>query len=272
VSDRSSSWFGIGILRRVATLRVDLWEVVLVLLLAAALLHPLVSTTTTAEAELAPYRERFGPHHQSENEEEWFIRDFFADRRDGVFVDVGANHPKRFSKTWYLEKELGWSGIAVEPLRQFQADYETERPRTKFRPFFVSHTSDETAKLYVISGDTVVSSGDPAFTGAFGTVDRVDTVPTITLDDLLTREGVTRIDFMNIDIELHEPAALRGFDIRRFAPGLVCIEALPPTRQAILEYFARNGYVIVGKYLRADQENLYFTPLPATNTTATPSS
>jgi hypothetical protein len=35
-------------------------------------------------------------------------------------------------------------------------------------------------------------------------------------------------------------------------------------RQQILDYFARSGYVIVGKYLPADEHNLYFKPLDAT--------
>jgi hypothetical protein len=41
----------------------------------------------------------------------------------------------------------------------------------------------------------------------------------------------------------------------------VCIEAHSEVRQQILDYFARNGYVIVGKYLPADEHNLYFMPL-----------
>ena len=246
---------------RLASTKLDIWEVLLLVGLLVAVLHPFRWKAPTSEVELAPFEERYGPDHQSENAEEWFIRDFFGDRRDGVFLDVGANHPKEFSKTWYLEKRLGWSGVAVEPLKQFEAAYASERPRTKFRSFFVSDTSDAAAKLYVISGNTLVSSSDPQFTNAFGKVDRVDTVPTITLDDLLAREGVTRIDFMNMDIELHEPIALKGFDIDRGKPTLVCIEGLLPVRQQILEYFTRHGYVLVGKYLRADQENLYFTPL-----------
>jgi hypothetical protein len=64
-----------------------------------------------------------------------------------------------------------------------------------------------------------------------------------------------------MDIELAEPKALRGFDIDRFKPELVCIEAHEEVRQQILDYFARHGYVVVGRYLRADTQNLYFTPL-----------
>lgn len=41
---------------------------------------------------------------------------FKRDAKPGVYVDVGANEPKRFSNTWRLY-ELGWSGIAVEPDR-----------------------------------------------------------------------------------------------------------------------------------------------------------
>jgi hypothetical protein len=63
-----------------------------------------------------------------------------------------------------------------------------------------------------------------------------------------------------MDIELAEPKALAGFDVVRFAPELVCIEAHPDVRQRIIDYFHEHGYVIVAKYLRADPKNLYFQP------------
>ena len=64
----------------------------------------------------------------------------------GFFVDVGANDYKFGSNTYYLDTVLGWSGIAVEPLRDFEAGYVTHRPRTRFRPFFVSDQSNTNAK------------------------------------------------------------------------------------------------------------------------------
>jgi hypothetical protein len=64
-----------------------------------------------------------------------------------------------------------------------------------------------------------------------------------------------------MDIELAEPAALRGFSIERFRPALVCVEAHPEVRQQILDYFAAHNYTVVGKYLRADLDNLWFAPL-----------
>ena len=91
-------------------------------------------------------------------------------------------------------------------------------------------------------------------------------VPTTTLNHVLDQAGIASLDFASIDIELHEPQALAGFDIQKYAPALACIEAHPEVRQAILDYFHAHGYVVVGKYLRMDPKNLYFTPdtLPRT--------
>ncbi len=43
----------------------------------------------------------------SHGKEELIIRDFFQDRRGGVFLDVGFAFPKKNSTTYYLEKHLG---------------------------------------------------------------------------------------------------------------------------------------------------------------------
>jgi FkbM family methyltransferase len=203
----------------------------------------------------------YGPARYSQFAEEWIIRDFFKDRPGGVFVDVGANHYRDDSTTYYLEERLGWSGLAVEPLAQFAADYKTYRPKTTFLPFFVSDVSDATAKLYVLDKHTVVSSADRKFTERTGANPRELQVPTITMNDLLSKNGIAKFDFLSMDIELSEPKALAGFDLARYHPELVCIEAHPEVRQQILDYFTRGGYVIVGKYLPADEHNLYFMPL-----------
>jgi FkbM family methyltransferase len=245
----------------------DRFELVAILAFAALVTatvwlgaQPPSDNAVQSAREFASFEERFGPHHYSEREEEWLIRDHFQDRREGVFVDIGANHYQHASKTYYLEAHLGWSGIAVEPQREFATDYEKYRPRTKFRPFFVSDVSNETARLYVTKRTSLVASADKEFVQQFGELDEVRQVPTITLTDLLVAEGIQKIDFLSMDIELHEPQALAGFDIKRFQPSLVCIEGLLPVRQKILDYFTANDYVLVGKYMWVDLENLYFVP------------
>jgi hypothetical protein len=82
----------------------------------------------------------------------------------------------------------------------------------------------------------------------------------VTLNDLLARLGVNALDFLTMDIELAEPKALAGFDLARYRPRLVCVEAHPDIRQQLIDYFADRKYLLVGRYLRADPHNLWFAP------------
>src|SRR5688572_11589486 len=195
--------------------------------------------------ELTPLGERFRTR-QSTYAEEWIFRDFFKDQREGFFLEI----------------ERGWRGIAVDAQEQYRVDYERHRPATHFFALFVSDVSDTNVRLHVPGAFPYAASDNREFAAAHrdgGDITDV-AVPTVTLNDLLQRERVDRIDLFVMDIELAEPRALAGFDIDRYRPRLVCIESHPQNRQVLLDYFDDHGYVVVGRYLRMDTQNLYFTP------------
>jgi FkbM family methyltransferase len=219
-----------------------------------------VTTATVNPSDVVKALEaRYGPQKYSMGPEEWILRELVQDRREGVFVDVGASDARVLSNTYYLESALGWSGIAIDPQTAYAADYARYRPRTRFRPAFVSDRGNVTLPFY-IAAEPGQSSADRAWAQGRGGGDAM-TVVTTTLDDLLTKEGVGRFDLLSMDIEGHELQALAGLSIERYRPDVVVVEAHPPMRQALLEYFARHAYVVQAKYLEADSFNLYFRPL-----------
>jgi FkbM family methyltransferase len=211
--------------------------------------------------EMEPIRAKYGPHTYSRGVEEWVIRDHFNDRRDGVFADVGAADYQFQSNTYYLEKHLGWSGVAIDAQIEYAAGYAANRPRSKFFAVFVSDAgSGGPVSFFVPTTRPLTASSNQAYANKQSENVEQREIPTTTLDAVLDSAGITRLDFVSMDIELSEPAALAGFDINRFKPSLVCIEAHPEVRQQILDYFAAHGYTVIGKYLRVDQLNLYFRP------------
>jgi FkbM family methyltransferase len=204
--------------------------------------------------------DRYAPKAFSEGNEEVIIRHFFADRRDGFFLDVGAYHYKDKSNTYYLEKNLGWQGIAIDANGEFEQGYLDNRPNTRFFAFFVSDRSDEKADFYIVKDPGHLTKSTAVQSFIKGRESEKIIVPTIRLDDLLAKLGVSRIDFFNLDIELWEPHALAGFDIEKYRPRLVCIEAHPPVQQEILTYFADHAYRRLDQYLLFDKRNWYFAP------------
>ncbi len=201
----------------------------------------------------------------SSGNEELIIRDFFRDRRNGVFVDVGCAWPVRKSNTAYLELHLGWSGIAVDALREYGAAWQRDRPRSKFFALFVTDHEGEVQTFYRSELPDVSSYQKRALelrTRKDGEPLEFDAlqVPTTTLTTLLLKNGIAKVDFLSMDIEGAEPLALAGFDIDSFKPELACVEAKPANRADIRRYFGAHGYDRLERYVDYDKMNYYFAP------------
>src|SRR4030095_7953294 len=174
--------------------------------------------------EIAPILQKYGTHRFSRNVEEWLIRDFFQDRHNGVFLDVGANDYRNESNTYYLETELGWSGVAIDALEEFAPGYQEHRPHTRFFAGFVSDVGASTVQFFVHEQNKLVASVSHEFTERAGTPGVPRTVRTTTLDRVLVQAGISRLDFMSMEIAVSQPKALAGFHIDRFTPRAGCGE------------------------------------------------
>lgn len=194
----------------------------------------------------------------SHGREESIIRDFFQDRRAGFFVDVGCWHPTSDSNTYYLEHHLGWSGIGIDALPEMARKWKRRRPGSRFFNFLVTDHSDTVDPFYRVEFTDISGIDKPAPERNLKW-QQIE-VPSITLDALLASNGVSRVDLLSMDIEGAELLALAGFDIDRFKPELVCIEAKVKGREAIKAYFAAHRYDRIERYAQYDQVNWYFTP------------
>jgi len=187
--------------------------------------------------------------------EELIIRDFFQDRREGLFVDVGCAWPIKNSNTYYLEKHLGWSGIGVDALPDYAKGWAQRRPKSTFLNFLITDRSDAEETFYkaFIWG---LSTAEPDIASKLKATDEIE-VPGITLDDLFERYGVTKIDLLSIDVEWHQEQVLAGFDLERWRPELVCIE---DDGGFSVPWFKERGYAPIARYRARDIVNWYFAP------------
>jgi FkbM family methyltransferase len=199
-------------------------------------------------------------------DEELIIRDFFQDRRGGVFVDVGCAWPIAANNTYYLEKHLDWTGIGIDALDDYAEGWKQERPNSKFFSYLVTDRSGGTGTFFK-SPNTGLSSTNRDLAAGKKHGDSLELeeleIPMITLNDLLDREGIEKIDLLSMDIEGHEPKALAGFDIDRFRPDLVVVES---ESRAVTKYFHEHGYEEIERYILFDSINRYFQRKPGSGT------
>ncbi len=200
--------------------------------------------------------------HYSQHDEELVIRDFFRDQRAGFFLDVGCGHPIQASNTYYLEKDLGWTGIAVDGLPEMAVKWRRNRHASRFFNFIVTDHADTVETFHRAEMWDVSSVARPdTLPGRVGVASEPIQVPTTTLTALLDANHVASIDLLSIDIEGHELLALAGLDVERFRPRLVCIEAKPVNRGGIATYFKQHRYRQLERYLAHDLVNYYYAPI-----------
>ena len=199
----------------------------------------------------------------SQGFEELIIRDYFGDRKAGFYVDVGCYEPRESSTTYDLEERRGWKGVGIDVNEAYRESWKLHRPRSTFVHAAVSDTDGEILKLQVAGAfRTLDEEMGQRLIKSMGVADQAEVleVETSTLNTILEQQGVEKIDFLSMDIEGAELAALRGFDIQRYRPDLSCIET--KQHDEVVAYFEANGYELVEKYRKVDKINLYFRPKP----------
>jgi FkbM family methyltransferase len=201
-----------------------------------------------------------GRSEYSQHDEELIVRDYFQDRRDGSFLDVGCAWPIKHSNTFHLEHRLGWRGVGVDALPDYAEAWKKRRSRSRFFQFAVTDRAGDTVSFF--RSDLLgISMLRPAQEHLDRGVRYEEIkVATITLTKLLELAGLDRIDFLSMDIEGAELPALAGFDIARFRPALACVESKPENRQGLDAYFAAAGYARLERYAKRDAVNAWYAP------------
>ena len=150
---------------------------------------------------------------------------------DGVYIDVGANHPSVDSVTRSFY-DRGWSGIAIEPSPVFAAKFRAERPRDVVVEAVVTDSAEKIRTLHMINEtglSTLVDSIGQRHSETGFDVTDIE-VAARRLDDVIaaTRYAAGEIHFMSIDTEGAEGSVLRSLDFTRFRPWVLIVEATEP--------------------------------------------
>ncbi|WAJ28702.1 FkbM family methyltransferase [Antarcticirhabdus aurantiaca] len=149
---------------------------------------------------------------------------------NGTYVDVGAFDPKvdSVTKAFY---DRGWSGINVEPVAEFHARFEADRPRDRNVLAALSDTAGE--MTFHVVGETGLSTLDgevARFHREAGRAVEERRVPVTTLNELLADIRDRPIHFLKIDVEGAEDKVLAGLDLDAIRPWILVIEATFPSR------------------------------------------
>ena len=186
------------------------------------------------------------------------VIDFFKNKRNGFFIEMGAADGVLGSNTYRLERDFGWDGILIEPIKEYHD--EISRYRKASHVFNVCIGENEgTVEFTRIEGYSKLLSGistqyPPEHKNridrevqAMGQQIHVDLVPCKKLITVLKECGVSAVDYLSVDVEGGELSVLKSLCMEQnpIRPILIGCENNYKSAE-VYEYLKQFGYVNVG--------------------------
>ena len=161
---------------------------------------------------------------------------FFKDRKQGVFVDIGAYDGISFSNTFFFEKELSWTGICVEPIPEVFEELKKNRTCTCIQGCISEKEEEGVPFLHVnpsglsqmLSG--MVSKYDPRLRAYIEEETRSLERPyqeikvrTFNINSLL-KNKIKHVNFLSLDTEGGELDILKSWNFEKYTVDVITVE------------------------------------------------
>lgn len=185
-----------------------------------------------------------------------YILEYFKNKTDGFFIDIGAFNGVTFSNTLKMEN-LGWKGICIEPNPEMFKKVCSTRKCAKYN---VAIAENDSKRDFVqIKGHCAVLSGmkddyhpdhikriEKELSKLGGSMETIK-VETITFETLMTNfPDVKTIDYISIDTEGNEIKVLKSIDFSKYDIKALSIEN-DYNNAEIRELMKKSGYKCVIK-------------------------
>jgi FkbM family methyltransferase len=180
------------------------------------------------------------------NEQETLSR--IVQQPTGIYVDVGAGRPITGSNSFFLYRR-GWVGICIDPIRNNQILHKILRPRDIFLKVICGRKAESVFYLfnpyeYSTTLEQVAINVMDKYGDEIKLISRYP-IASLSLSEILRRQEVKQIDFLNIDTEGADLEVLKSLDWSVWKPLVIAIEAWPAAEKQVADYLFQLGYQFV---------------------------
>lgn len=167
-------------------------------------------------------------------QDQYVYENFFKNKKNGIFVDIGAHDGITLSNTYFFEQTMGWTGICIEPIPEVYTQLKNNRSCLCVQGCIFDHK--KSAPFLRISGWAEMLSGilenyDPQHVKRIqweidlnGGQSEVIYVKCYNLTQLLLDHHIQHVDYLTIDTEGGELGILQSIDFSRIEIDVIEVE------------------------------------------------
>ena len=155
------------------------------------------------------------------------IENIFRKKNNGIYIDVGCQHPIKNNNTYLLYKK-GWNGLNIDLDKDNIDLFNVARPNDQNINVAISNKIGET-DLYFYHKKSPINTIDKKTSDyQKAPISEIKKIKTNTLTNIIKNSKYknSKIDLLSIDVEGHEREVLEGFDFSICRPDVIVIEYL----------------------------------------------
>ena len=162
----------------------------------------------------------------------------------GFFVEFGATDGVGLSNTFQLEKVFGWTGILVEPGRNWKEALTVNRSCHKDFRCVAARSGDLVHFIETSSPELSTIEGFEGSDENLRETSNSYDVESVSLEDLLDENKAPKIiDYLSIDTEGSEFLILENFNFNKYKFRVItCEHNFTENREKIHKLLTQNGY------------------------------
>ncbi|NET76666.1 FkbM family methyltransferase [Okeania sp. SIO1F9] len=184
---------------------------------------------------------------------------------NGFFIEAGANNGISQSNTVFLERYRNWTGVLIEPIPDLVKLCRHNRPRCVVENYALvpfNYDRDEIdmhyCNLMSLVKQAMSEEEVKKHIKRGCELQKIETyvvkVPVTTLNFILEKHKVKRIDLLSLDVEGFELQVLQGLNFNQFRPRFMLIEVRQGQRQKMDSFCNSVSYRAVAEF---SQRNYY---------------
>ena len=195
-------------------------------------------------------------------EDDFLNLNYFKNKKDGVYIELGALDGVKYSNTKFFEDNLNWKGVLIEPNPDEFEMLKINRKNNFLFNNLISCCKEPQSFRYFLNHDLAAVSGientlsqhhfDTFYNNiSFNSSEQkiIEIIPK-TLTEVINATNIKHIDFMSLDVEGHELEVLQSWDFR-VPIDLILIETLgvqPLKDESCRKILLENGYKFETKF------------------------
>jgi len=204
------------------------------------------------------YYDKYAKKSYSISNVDLIIDRMFLKIKNGIYIDVGCNHPIKFNNT-YLMHRRGWKGINIDLDKKSINEFNKLRPKDHNVQAVVSDNESLKEIFYYHERSAINTLSEDLANSRKESPKKKIKEKSLILNKIIEESPFRnkKINLISIDIENHEYDALKNFDFKKYEVDVIVTEITDISQTKLEIYNQSLDFVINSKIYKLLTDNSY---------------